>query len=152
MRRAAAHLLLKKKQNTGLRAGEVYNQRQERPMRTGVSWEAAWKSGGRKFFGHHKIVCSTEDDHDMAIYHLEAKVITRGDGRTVCGAAAYMSCSRIYNDYDGIQHDYARKGGLVWKRVFLPSLAPAEWQERETLWNAVEDVEKAKDSRLDRRY
>jgi hypothetical protein len=88
----------------------------------------------------------------MAIYHLEAKVITRGVGRTACGAAAYMSCSRIYNDYDGIQHDYTRKGGLVWEHVFLPPLAPAAWQDRETLWNAVEAAEKTKDSRLAREF
>ena len=36
----------------------------------------------------------------MAIYHMEAKVITRGEGRTACGAAAYMSCSELYNEYD----------------------------------------------------
>ena len=88
----------------------------------------------------------------MAIFHLEAKVITRGVGRTVCGAAAYMSCSRIYNDYDGIQHDYTRKGGLVWEQVFLPPTAPAEWQDRETLWNAVEAAEKTKYSRLSREF
>ncbi len=86
----------------------------------------------------------------MAIYHLEAKVITRGVGRTACGAAAYMSCSRIYNDYDGVQHDYTRKGGLVWEHVFLPTMAPAAWLDRETLWNAVEAAEKTKDSRLAR--
>ena len=86
----------------------------------------------------------------MAIYHFEAKVITRSVGRTACGAAAYMSCSRIYNEYDGIQHDYTRKGGLVWEHVFLPPMAPAEWQDRETLWNAVEAGEKTKDSRLAR--
>ena len=88
----------------------------------------------------------------MAIFHMEAKVITRGVGRTACGAAAYMSCSRIYNDYDGIQHDYTRKGGLVWEHVFLPPTAPAEWQDRETLWNAVEAAEKTKDSRLSREF
>ncbi len=88
----------------------------------------------------------------MAIFHMEAKVITRGVGRTVCGAAAYMSCSRIYNDYDGMQHDYTRKGGLVWERVFLPPTAPAEWQDREKLWNAVEAAEKTKDSRLSREF
>ena len=37
-------------------------------------------------------------------------------------AAAYMSCSRIYNDYDGVQHDYTRKQGLVWQQVFLPDM------------------------------
>ena len=88
----------------------------------------------------------------MAIYHWETKVITRGEGRTACGAAAYMSCSRLYNDYDGIQHDYTRKGGLVWEHVFLPTMAPAEWNDRETLWNAVEAAEKAKDSQLAREF
>lgn len=88
----------------------------------------------------------------MAIYHLEAKVISRGVGRTACGAAAYMSCSRIYNDYDGIQHDYTRKGGLVWEQIFLPPMAPAAWQDRETLWNAVEANEKTKDSQLAREF
>ena len=86
----------------------------------------------------------------MAIYHLEAKVITRGEGRTACGAAAYMSCSELYNEYDGVQHDYTRKGGLAWEHVFLPAMAPAEWNDREKLWNAVEAAEKTKDSRLAR--
>lgn len=88
----------------------------------------------------------------MAIYHLEAKVISRGIGRTACGAAAYMSCSKIYNDYDGIQHDYTRKRGLVWEHIFLPPMAPAAWQDRETLWNAVEANEKVKDSQLAREF
>ena len=86
----------------------------------------------------------------MAIYHFEAKVVTRGTGRTACGAAAYMSCSELYNEYDGVQHDYTRKGGLVWEHIFLPTMAPAEWNDREKLWNAVEASEKTKDSRLAR--
>lgn len=56
----------------------------------------------------------------------------------------------MYNDYDGIQHDYTRKQGLVWQRVLLPSYAPLEWNDREQLWNAVEAEEKTKDSRLAR--
>ena len=88
----------------------------------------------------------------MAIYHLEAKVVSRGTGRSACAASAYMSCSAIYNDYDGVQHDYTRKQGLVWERVFLPDCAPAEWQNRAKLWNAVEEAEKTKDSRLAREF
>ena len=83
---------------------------------------------------------------------MEAKIISRGAGRSACAAAAYMSCSRIYNDYDGVQHDYTRKQGLVWERVFLPSMAPQEWQDREKLWNAIEEQEKTKDSRLAREF
>lgn len=67
-------------------------------------------------------------------------------------ASAYLSCSRLYNDYDGIQHDYTKKQGLVWQQVFLPEYAPQEWKDREQLWNAVEEVETAKDSRLAREF
>lgn len=88
----------------------------------------------------------------MAIYHLEAKVVSRGTGRSAVAASAYLSCSRLYNDYDGIQHDYTKKQGLVWQEVFLPEYAPQEWQDREKLWNAVEEVETAKDSRLAREF
>ncbi len=88
----------------------------------------------------------------MAIYHLEAKVISRGVGRSAVAASAYMSCSRIYNDYDGIQHDYTRKQGLVFEQVLLLPQAPPEWTDRSILWNAVEETEKTKDSRLAREF
>lgn len=88
----------------------------------------------------------------MAIYHLEAKIVSRGAGRSAVAAAAYLSCSRMLNEYDGVQHDYTRKQGLGWRQVFLPTTAPAEWLDRETLWNAVEETETAKDSRLAREF
>lgn len=91
-------------------------------------------------------------EQDMAIYHLEAKVVSRGAGRSAVAASAYLSSSRLYNDYDGIQHDYTKKQGLVWQEVFLSEYAPQEWQDREKLWNAVEEVETAKDSRLAREF
>ena len=86
----------------------------------------------------------------MAIYHLEAKAVSRGSGRSAVAAAAYMSCSEIHNEYDGIMHDFTRKRGLVWEQVFLPRNAPPEWKSRSVLWNAVEAAEKSKDSRLAR--
>ena len=88
----------------------------------------------------------------MAIYHLEAKVISRGVGRSAVAASAYMSCSRMYNDYDGVQHDYTRKQGLVYEQILLPPQAPPEWKDRSVLWNAVEETENTKDSRLAREF
>lgn len=88
----------------------------------------------------------------MAIYHLTAKVVSRGIGRSAVAASAYLSCSKMYNDYDGIQHDYTRKHGLVHQEVLLPPHAPPEWTDREKLWNAVEETEKTKDSRLAREF
>ena len=79
-------------------------------------------------------------------------MISRGAGRSAVAASAYLSCSRMLNEYDGVQHDYTRKQGLVWQAVFLPPMAPLEWQDREKLWNAVEETEKTKDSRLAREF
>ncbi len=47
-------------------------------------------------------------------------------------------------------HDYTRKKGNVYNDIFLPPNAPAKWQDRAELWNAVEAAEKSKDSRLAR--
>ena len=88
----------------------------------------------------------------MAIYHLEAKVVSRGAGRSAVAASAYLSCTNILNDYDGVRHDFTRKKGLVWQGVFLPEFAPPEWKDRGVLWNAVEENEKTKDSRLAREF
>ena len=88
----------------------------------------------------------------MAIYHLEAKVVSRGTGRSAVAASAYLSCSQILNDYDGVQHDYTKKKGLVWSQVFLPEFALQKWSDRAVLWNAVEENEKTKDSRLAREF
>lgn len=88
----------------------------------------------------------------IAIYHMSAKVVSRGSGRSAVAASAYLTCSRMYNDYDGVQHDYTRKHGLVYREVILPPMAPPEWKDREQLWNAVERTEKTKDSRLAREF
>ena len=86
----------------------------------------------------------------MAIYHFEAKIISRGTGRSAVAASAYLACSYLYNEYDGIQHDYRRKHGLVFQEVMLPEHAPETWHDREKLWNEVELTESTKDSRLAR--
>ena len=66
----------------------------------------------------------------------EFKVVSRGSGRSAVAASAYMSCSRMYNDYDGIQHDYTRKQGLIYQKVMLPPMAPSKWIDREQLYTA----------------
>ena len=86
----------------------------------------------------------------MDYFHLEAKVVSRGSGRSVIAAAAYASCSRLYNDYDGLTHDYTRKRGCLYSEIFLPDNALPEWKDRQTLWESVELAEKTKDSRLAR--
>jgi len=86
----------------------------------------------------------------VAIYHLSIKIISRGKGRSAVAAAAYRAGEQIHNDYDGIVHDYTRKGGVVHTEILLPEHAPGEYTDRAVLWNAVEKIEKAKNSQLAR--
>ena len=50
----------------------------------------------------------------MAIYHCTCKIISRGKGRSAVGSAAYRSGEKLKNEYDGIEHDYTKKGGVVY--------------------------------------
>lgn len=86
----------------------------------------------------------------MAIYHLSIKIISRGKGKSAVAASAYRSCEKIKNEYDGIVHDFTRKGGIAHTEILLPQNAPQEFLNRGTLWNSVEKIEKSKNSQLAR--
>lgn len=86
----------------------------------------------------------------LAIYHCTVKTISRGQGRSAVGAAAYRAGEKLYNSYDGITHDYTKKGGVEYSQIILPNNAPVEYEDRETLWNAVEHAEKRINSRTAR--
>ncbi|WP_454960572.1 MobQ family relaxase, partial [Filifactor alocis] len=57
---------------------------------------------------------------------------------------------KIKNEYDGIVHDFTRKGGITHTEILLPQNAPQEFSDRGTLWNSVERIEKSKNSQLAR--
>lgn len=88
----------------------------------------------------------------MAIYSCECKVFGRAKGQSAVGKAAYRSGEKLTNEYDGITHDYTKKGGVVYSEIMLCENAPKEYQDRVTLWNAVEKVEKDNGARLAREY
>ena len=86
----------------------------------------------------------------MAIYHLSAKVIGRAAGRSSVAAAAYRSGERLRDERQDVEHDYTRKGGVVHAEIMAPANAPAWMRDRTRLWNAVEAVERRRDSQLAR--
>ena len=88
----------------------------------------------------------------IAIYHLSIKIISRGKGQSAVAAAAYRAGEKILNEYDGRLSDYTRKKGIVHTEIMLPNNAPAEFADRAVLWNAVERIEKAKNSQLAREF
>ncbi|WP_252249947.1 MobA/MobL family protein, partial [Fusicatenibacter saccharivorans] len=55
---------------------------------------------------------------------------------------------RLYSEYYGEYSDYTRKGGVICSDILLPSHAPPEYADRQTLWNAVEKAERGKNAQL----
>ena len=86
----------------------------------------------------------------MPIYHLSAKPISRGQGRSATAAAAYRAGELIRDERTGLTHDYSRRGGVAEREVLLPDGAPERWSDRERLWNDAELAESRSNSRTAR--
>lgn len=86
----------------------------------------------------------------MAIYHFSIKIISRGKNKSAVAASAYRSGEKIKNEYDGVVHDFTRKGGIAYTEILLPQNAPEEFSNRSVLWNSVEKIGKSKNSQLAR--
>lgn len=114
----------------------------------------------------------------MAIYHCSVKIIGRGSGRSSVSASAYRSGEKMYNENDGITHDYtnrnsvasasyrsgdklhsesdnlthdfSEKRGVIYSEVMLPENANKELSDRGTLWNTIEKTEKRRDAQTAR--
>ena len=84
----------------------------------------------------------------MAMFHFHVDQIKRSAGRTAVAAAAYRAGEKLYNEWDGLTHDYTAKGGVIHTEIMLPAHAPPEYADRAILWNAVEQVEKRRDAQL----
>ena len=86
----------------------------------------------------------------IAIYHWNIGIVSRGKGKSAVAAAAYRSGEKLTNEWDGMTHDYTRKGGVVHTEILLPPHAPPSFSDRSTLWNSVELYEKAGNAQLAR--
>ena len=84
----------------------------------------------------------------MAIYHCSVKIISRSQGRSATGAAAYRSGEKIHDERTGLTHDYTRKSGVDHTEIMTPKKTPSWVHNRSTLWNEVERIEKRKDAQL----
>ena len=84
----------------------------------------------------------------MAIFHFTVTQTKRSKGQSAIASAAYRSGERLYSEYYGEYSDYTRKGGVICSDILLPSHAPKEYADRQTLWNAVEKAERGKTAQL----
>ena len=88
----------------------------------------------------------------MAIYHMSIKIGSKSKGQSAVAAAAYRSGEKLTDKDTGLVSDYTKKGGVVFSEISLCPNAPAEYSDRETLWNAVHQIEKNINAQLWREF
>ena len=76
--------------------------------------------------------------NDLSLFHFHATQIKRSAGQSAIAAAAYRAGEKLHSDYYGEDSDYTRNH----TEILLPTHAPPEYADRQTLWNAVEKVER----------
>ncbi len=79
--------------------------------------------------------------NDIADFHFHADQIRRSKGQSAVASAAYRAGEKLHSEYYGEDSDYTHKSGVVCSEILLPAHAPAEYADRQTLWNAVEKAE-----------
>lgn len=85
----------------------------------------------------------------MAIFHCQAKAISRAAGRSATAAAAYRAGVCLKDERTGEIHDYSRKKGIEYSEIITPD---GSTTAREQLWNAAEIAEKRKDAKVAREW
>jgi ATP-dependent exoDNAse (exonuclease V) alpha subunit len=92
----------------------------------------------------------------LAIYHLHIRSISRSDGRSAPGAAAYRAGEAIRDERTGRLHNHSRRNDVTHSEIVLPSAgsgAEAQWaRDRAVLWNRAEQAENRRNSRVAREY
>jgi len=86
----------------------------------------------------------------LAIYHLNANVISRARGQSIVAAAAYRAGARLRDERYGVVHNYVGKHPCAHAEIMAPEGTPDWVHDRELLWNRVEAAEQRKDSQLAR--
>ena len=84
----------------------------------------------------------------MALFHFHVTQIKRSAGQSAVASAAYRAGEKLHSEYYGEDSDYTKKKGVITADILLPSHAPPEYSDRETLWNAVEKTEHGKNAKL----
>lgn len=85
----------------------------------------------------------------MAIFHCQAKAISRAVGRSATAAAAYRSGESIVDERTGEFYDYEKKQGVEYKEIITPEGSQIA---RSTLWNLAEVSERRKDAKVAREW
>ncbi len=71
-------------------------------------------------------------------FTMRSTIIRASSGKCAVASAAYQSAEKLHDDKLGKSFCYKTKEEVVHTEILLPKNAPAEYSDREKLWNAVE--------------
>lgn len=86
----------------------------------------------------------------MATYHCSVRMITRGRGGSVASALSYIRGERVYDKYLGKWHDNSFRTDVLHKEIRLPPFVPLDYQNPQSLVDALNDSEQRIDSQMAR--
>ncbi len=94
----------------------------------------------------------------MAIFHSHTSIGSRSQGHSAVAKAAYnAACKLVEKIVDKatgiiteITHDYTKKQGVVFSKIYMPEIAEGMFESREDLWNQVHAREIRKNAQLSR--
>ena len=93
---------------------------------------------------------TTGEGSQMAIFHIDFKILKRSEGKSSLYLSAYNSRMRLKDEKTGLVFNYEKKKeDLMHSDILLPKNAPESFKNRSVLWNEVEK-QKRKDSQLAR--
>lgn len=85
----------------------------------------------------------------MAIAFAQIKYLSRSKALQATAAAAYRSCSKVYDERTRMTFDYThKKSPLLYSEIILPEGADLKFKDREYLWNKVEQAETRSNSQV----
>ncbi|WP_165816044.1 MobA/MobL family protein [Kumtagia ephedrae] len=88
---------------------------------------------------------------DAALYHAQAKIFKRSEGRSAVAAAAYRSASLLHDERTGQDFDYRAKHKVA-AFIIAPENSPAWAHDRQELWNRSEAADRRKDAQIAREW
>lgn len=84
----------------------------------------------------------------MAIYHLSMRNVTRTSGKSFISYVAYVNGEKMKDPESGKTYNRTSKDEVKEHGVMLCKNAPADWENKETLWTEVLKKETRSNSRI----
>ncbi|MGM9583071.1 MAG: MobA/MobL family protein, partial [Phascolarctobacterium sp.] len=83
----------------------------------------------------------------MKTVFMRVQNIGKCNNKSAIAASAYRSGTKMYDATKEKTYNYSSKKEVVYDTIMLPTYAPTEYQNKQTLWQTIQDNETASDAR-----